>query len=1352
MSATASSGVYPIEVVYVNGTTEAIYQTANPSTITVGSGETSGPSLGAAPGVYTSGDLTVNYFANYGGAVTVDENGIFTIAATAKNYVIDTICVDGIPLDDLQGEDNSEYEFEDTDGTHSIVATFAHTINFQPASNGSLVVTRNGQTSEPLNSGDIVRDGEILIITATPDDGCELGELTLTGFENNNPTPELDGTYTVTVLAPRGGPTPSVTAAFVNAARPVTIASSITHGTVTATPTSAAPGSTVTLTVASEAGYRLKSGSLKVNSGAVEVSGADPQFTFAMPDGTATVTAEFEAIPVVPWDGSGTGSDPFLIASNTDFIALRDKVNAGESYSGDHFRLTADLDLRTSETNWTPVGNINATPFSGIFDGGGKKITVNIDDTTTQTGDCRALFSKVLNAEFRNLTVDGSVKGYNRAGGIIGRAEGTLLIENCENRANVSAASEFSAGIVASTQQATSATIKDCRNYGSITTPKSTAAGILARSGYITTVTGCVNYGTIGGAAGVTGSGAVGIAAVVGQSNSQKALITNCANFGEVSGGQGAEGIGGGQNAVIRNSYNAGTISGGYMVSGIGSGATITDCYNAGTVTGLTATTAAGGISGIRVQSIANCYNSGAVSSVNAARAGGILGSSIDAINNAQGRVTITNSYFLDSSAAVGANPDEYDTESVTDEDLRSLASTLGTAFMDTEDGYPILAWQLGDDNAAKTQTVSDGVVNAVIKGGDLSAFTDSSDGTVYASFDLTNAGNSAVTNATIQNRTLKAFVEASATLRLETDAGTLTFDAAALSEIAAAAGTSDVTLTAAKLATSSNSTAQALITAGAPVYEFTLKAGETQIFTDGANTGSVSVVLPYTRKGTAQTVTVKVNHIAENGAKTEVTDASYSNGDKNVSFTTNHFSLYAIEEVARQTTGGSSGEGGVQGGKPDSLLWDGETIDVRWYTPGQSTYYISDGADLAGLAAIVNGIYNEDIIYIVGDDSHTKIVPTWSTDGDPDGPQGNNMSTARYAMGTDDFANKTVILGADINMGSANYMPIGGQYLMAKNDSTTKISASFNGTFDGGGHSVTLYTDRHCSNGNFGDGSSVGLIGRLGVHDSETGVTGPDLRATTPTVKNVAVYGSVRGNRSVGGIVGKIGKTVGGGIIENCANFADVSNTDAKGVGGIVGAGWNGGVVRNCYNAGNISSSYTCPTGGISGSNEITLENCYNVGKISAASTSFAMAIGTNNGGAPYATHVINSYFLAGSAPGGGYYDGAALGGEGFTAQYMKSDEFVSDLNAGSENGAYVKDSRNINSGYPVLAWQGGTTVNTPIGGTDSTESNETETPAPEVVSQSTIETAPVKPDDTGKAAVTVETAKVTEAVAEAV
>jgi hypothetical protein len=362
--------------------------------------------------------------------------------------------------------------------------------------------------------------------------------------------------------------------------------------------------------------------------------------------------------------------------------------------------------------------------------------------------------------------------------------------------------------------------------------------------------------------------------------------------------------------------------------------------------------------------------------------------------------------------------------------------------------------------------------------------------------------------------------------------------------------------------------------------------------------------------------VLVKVYHIPEIGDKTEVRDAGYSNGDRRVSFTANHFSLYAVQEVPREQTG--DGGAGGKGGDPDSLNWDGETIDVRWYDPNDSdgVYYIYDAADLAGLAAIVNGLYNEEIIYIYGDDSKEKIKASSSVDTDPDGPKGNNQSTAQYHYGTDDFADKTVIVMANINMGAGNnYMPVGGQYLMGKNDSTTKISSSFNGTFDGGGNSITIYTDRHCSNGNYGDGSSVGLIGRLGVHDGEDGGPGePDLRAVSPTVKNVAVYGSIKGNRSVGGIVGKIGKTNGGGYIENCANFATVVGTDAKGTGGIVGAAWNGGAILNCYNAGSVTGGW--PAGGIAGSNEIRIENCYNIGPVSStSSSSYAQSIGTYNG-----------------------------------------------------------------------------------------------------------------------------------------
>ena len=115
---------------------------------------------------------------------------------------------------------------------------------------------------------------------------------------------------------------------------------------------------------------------------------------------------------------------------------------------------------------------------------------------------------------------------------------------------------------------------------------------------------------------------------------------------------------------------------------------------------------------------------------------------------------------------------------------------------------------------------------------------------------------------------------------------------------------------------------------------------------------------------------------------------------------------------------------------------------------------------------------------------------------------------------------------------------------------------------------------------------------------------------------------------------MGKIGKSVNGVTIENCANFASVNNTDAKGCGGIAGAGWNSGVIRNCYNAGAVSSTYTCPTGGISGSNEAVIENCYSVGTVTAAHDSYAMGIGTNNGGG---TDVDNCYWLSGWAAGGG-------------------------------------------------------------------------------------------------------------------
>lgn len=380
---------------------------------------------------------------------------------------------------------------------------------------------------------------------------------------------------------------------------------------------------------------------------------------------------------------------------------------------------------------------------------------------------------------------------------------------------------------------------------------------------------------------------------------------------------------------------------------------------------------------------------------------------------------------------------------------------------------------------------------------------------------------------------------------------------------------------------------------------------------------------------------------------------------------------------------------------KAASAAWDGKTIDVSWYSRTGTTFDISTPAQLAGLAAIVNGIYNTDITNVIGDQS---VIVDNRVDGAKSG--GSNMSTDTYHYGADSFKGKTVRLTADLDMGGKydaaadtwsgpNYMPIGGQYLITPNDSTTKLSSSFCGTFDGQGHTVyNIYCSRRCTTGKFGDGQSVGLIGRLGVHDNDP----EELRPENPTVKHVAVTGYIYANRSVGGIVGKLGKTTYntggssvGGIIQNCANFATVSNTDAKGCGGIVGAGWNGGIVENCYNAGRVMSTYTCPTGGISGSNEITLKNCYSIGAISAKKDSYAMAIGTNNGGAAYKLAVLNCWYLEGSAPGGGYFSAGTVISDGaLSSDKLKTAEFVKTLGS-----AFVADANGINGGCPVLSWQ---------------------------------------------------------------
>lgn len=369
---------------------------------------------------------------------------------------------------------------------------------------------------------------------------------------------------------------------------------------------------------------------------------------------------------------------------------------------------------------------------------------------------------------------------------------------------------------------------------------------------------------------------------------------------------------------------------------------------------------------------------------------------------------------------------------------------------------------------------------------------------------------------------------------------------------------------------------------------------------------------------------------------------------------------------------------------------WDG-AVDISWYDADQTEFTLTTPAQLAGLAALVNGRASAETSRwrIKGDTA--LLVSTRKDNVILVGAGGGNVTgTVYYGSADYDFSGKTVYLGCDMDMGGSdgvNWTPIGGKYPMAPDDmdDPIPIEAFFNGTLDGRGHRVTnLYCDRYSAK-HYAYSQAVGLVGYLG--ETYDGESDP---AQAPTVRNLSVDGSIRGRRMVGGIVGRVGSIGTGVRIENCANYAAVSSTDSKGVGGIVGAGWGKGYIVNCYNTGSVGSTYACPAGGICGNNQgLNIYACYNVGTIDTSGNQRGRGIGGHDGGI---YTVANCYTLSGcddDPASNGWYVGSGtactIDIRVWTAAQMQSQTLVTALNA--NGGAYVYSA----GGYPRLFWESG-------------------------------------------------------------
>ena len=243
----------------------------------------------------------------------------------------------------------------------------------------------------------------------------------------------------------------------------------------------------------------------------------------------------------------GQTADTFPIYTAEDLKTFRDSVNAGNTDIS--AKLMKDIDLEGSETNrWTPIGTKDA-PFTGTFDGNGKKITVLYVDERGNNKSA-GLFGhiEIANSDtpvVQNLTVDGTVFAGNevpeepvdyygagilvgeitvlagggveygtikkchasgkvsspmKAGGLAGETQYTYF-ESCTADVEVTeTASEsrywgaYSGGFVG---RAFQSEFKDCVAYGNVTSVYPSTGGFAGLLYYETTVTHCAAYGKV---------------------------------------------------------------------------------------------------------------------------------------------------------------------------------------------------------------------------------------------------------------------------------------------------------------------------------------------------------------------------------------------------------------------------------------------------------------------------------------------------------------------------------------------------------------------------------------------------------------------------------------------------------------------------------------------------------------------------------------------------------------------------------------------------------------------------------------------------------------------------------------
>ncbi len=309
--------------------------------------------------------------------------------------------------------------------------------------------------------------------------------------------------------------------------------------------------------------------------------------------------------------GDGTAEAPYLIDNEREFAAFAVLVNSGRTFSIEHIKLNADLDL--SPYQWTPIGCDIDNGFYGKFDGNNKTIrgivvranilggvfgqmrtsaqvknlTVNGIDIIISGSNAGGIAANVDNATIENCHVKGGKiqsdagTGYAYVGGIAGDLSSAKII-NCSNTADVIAQAAVAGGILGNGLGLgfTPTYIKNCYNAGKVSA-KDSVGGIVGEQSSEMTVQNVYNSGLVNATGTQKG-------AVVGLCNGEIAdayfLQTDDVNTGLEATG----------NTSDQKNHCTAFDTTGTLKTAVGASTTLIDALNSKAVTGYRAWVGAG--------------------------------------------------------------------------------------------------------------------------------------------------------------------------------------------------------------------------------------------------------------------------------------------------------------------------------------------------------------------------------------------------------------------------------------------------------------------------------------------------------------------------------------------------------------------------------------------------------------------------------------------------------------------------------------------------------------------------------------------------------------------------------------